>query len=290
MRPVTEGSRDASQGGDAALPEEPARPGDARPGDISLPATDPFLAQGDHDLDALAEHWRAAARLAPMSAEAMRGADRRAQALGVPGRLLMEHAGAAVAAAARALLHEAERTELGPVLVLAGPGNNGGDGHVAARFLAGWGVRSVVALVASDAPGTRDAAANWDRLDGLAGVDRLGAPTSRDVRRLGQDVEDASLVIDALLGTGVRGSLREPIRSAVELALRARREGVPVLAVDTPTAVDLSSGEPSDPVVHAHVTVTFHRPKLGLLTRAGSGLAGRVLVAPIGIPPAADRP
>jgi NAD(P)H-hydrate epimerase len=62
-----------------------------------------------------------------------------------------------------------------------------------------------------------------------------------------------------------------------------------VLAVDCPTAVDLSSGELSDPVVRADVTVTFHRPKTGLLTRRGAAVAGRVLVAPIGIPPGADR-
>jgi NAD(P)H-hydrate epimerase len=62
-----------------------------------------------------------------------------------------------------------------------------------------------------------------------------------------------------------------------------------VLAVDTPTAVDLTSGEATDPVVRADVTVTFHRPKVGLLTRRGAALAGRVLVAPIGIPPEADR-
>ena len=95
-------------------------------------------------------------------------------------------------------------------------------------------------------------------------------------------------MIDALLGTGVRGSLREPIRSAVELARNAREAGVPVLAVDTPTALDLSSGTPSDPQVRADATITFHRPKEGLLTRAGEALAGVVLVAPIGIPSAAD--
>ena len=64
---------------------------------------------------------------------------------------------------------------------------------------------------------------------------------------------------------------------------------MPVLAVDTPTAVDLTSGDPSDPVVRADLTVTFHRPKTGLLTKRGAALAGKVLVAPIGIPPAADR-
>ena len=64
--------------------------------------------------------------------------------------------------------------------------------------------------------------------------------------------------------------------------------GVPVLAVDGPSALDLSSGEPSDPCVRADVTVTFHRPKTGLRTRIGKALAGHVLVAPIGIPPEAD--
>jgi NAD(P)H-hydrate epimerase len=95
--------------------------------------------------------------------------------------------------------------------------------------------------------------------------------------------------VDALLGTGVHGPLREPIRSGVELIQRARRAGIAILAVDAPTAVDLTSGDLSDPVVRAHVTVTFHRPKTGLLTRRGAAVAGRVLVAPIGIPLEADR-
>jgi ADP-dependent NAD(P)H-hydrate dehydratase / NAD(P)H-hydrate epimerase len=114
-------------------------------------------------------------------------------------------------------------------------------------------------------------------------------PVARDVSILGQGIEKASVVVDALLGTGVRGALREPIRTAVELVRHARELGIPVVAVDTPTAVDLSSGEPSDPVVRADLTVTFHRPKTGLLTRRGAALAGRVLVAPIGIPQEADR-
>src|SRR5439155_27080140 len=96
-------------------------------------------------------------------------------------------------------------------------------------------------------------------------------------------------VVDALLGTGVRGMLREPIRSAVEVINLARAAMVPVLAVDTPTAVDLTSGDPSDPAVRADLTVTFHRPKTGLETRNGAALAGRILVAPIGIPLEADR-
>jgi ADP-dependent NAD(P)H-hydrate dehydratase / NAD(P)H-hydrate epimerase len=224
-----------------------------------------------------------------MTAEEMRGADRRAQLRGTPGRFLMEHAGAGVAAAARALLEDAGRWGKGPVLVLAGPGNNGGDGSVAARHLARGGARTVVVLVATESrPTTPDGAWAWDALGGLAGVERIHCAQARDVQMLAQGVERAALVVDALLGTGVRGELREPVRSAVDLARRARAAGVPVLAVDTPTAVDLTSGDASDPVVRADVTVTFHRPKVGLLTRTGKALAGRVLVAPIGISASAD--
>jgi NAD(P)H-hydrate epimerase len=252
-----------------------------------LPADDPGLAA--LTLDELELHWAVAAARTAITAEAMTGADLKAQALGVPGEELMEHAGTAVAAAARALVAFNAR-EGKPVLVLAGPGNNGGDGFVAARRLAEWGCPVIAVLVAAEErPRTPDAARNWKRLDEVEGVTKIHAPVARDVAILGQGIDKASIVVDALLGTGVRGVLREPVRSAVEVIRKAREAGIPVLAVDTPTAVDLTSGDPSDPVVRADLTVTFHRPKTGLRTRMGRALAGRVLVAPIGIPPEADR-
>jgi NAD(P)H-hydrate epimerase len=256
---------------------------------LPLPTADPLLSAPGPDLDGLAAHWASLSARAPISGEVMRGIDARAQRLGVVGEALMEEAGRAVAAVALAMLGRPDDRRPGLVLVLAGPGNNGGDGHVAARHLAAAGVRSVVGLVATGSrPETRDAAANWDRLEGIEAVERLHLAGGHDARLLLNGIERAALVIDALLGSGVRGTLREPIRSAVEVCLRARRAGVPILAVDTPTAVDPTSGVPSDPVVRADVTVTFHRPRSGLLTRAGARLAGRVLVAPIGIPPQAD--
>jgi NAD(P)H-hydrate epimerase len=253
-----------------------------------LPADDPGLF--DLDLRGLRERWAPTAAKPPMSAEAMIGADAKAQALGVAGERLMEHAGAAAAAAARALAIETDHWGKGPIVVLAGPGNNGGDGFVAARWLARAGAQVVVAFVAMEnRPRGRDAARNWDRLVRDPGVTLIHAPVARDIAILGQGIEKASIVVDALLGTGVRGELREPIRSAVRLINRARASMIPVLAVDTPTAVDLSSGQPSDPAVRADLTITFHRPKTGLRTRMGAALAGRVLVAPIGIPVEADR-
>jgi NAD(P)H-hydrate epimerase len=227
---------------------------------------------------------------APIGAEAMRGADKRAQAMGVQGTRLMENAGCAVAAAVKALAIKTDRWEKGPILILSGPGNNGGDGFVAARYLSRQGARVVAVLVGTEGrPVGKDSLRNWDRLDGETNVERIHTPVARDVIILGQGVEKAAVVVDALLGTGVEGPLRDPIRSAVDLIGRARRAGVPILSVDTPTAVDLTSGDLSDPVVQAHVTVTFHRPKSGLLAKRGSAVAGRVLVAPIGIPQEADR-
>jgi len=265
-----------------------SQPGAGRPSGRPLPADDPTLFA--LDLDGLAARWSEAAGRAPMTAAEMTGADARAQRFGVPGVRLMEHAGTAVAAAARALAEASGRLGHGPVLVLCGPGNNGGDGLVAARRLARAGLAVAAVLVSGDArPATPDAARNWDRLAGEPRVERIHAAVARDVAILAHGVERATVVVDALLGSGVRGALREPIRTAVDLCLRARAAGVPVVAVDTPTACDLTSGELSDPVVRADVTVTFHRPKVGLRTRRGTAVAGRVLVAPIGIPVEADR-
>ncbi len=257
-------------------------------GSVPLPADDVELF--DLDIRGLRRRWAGAAARGPIGAEAMAGADLRAQAFGVPGERLMEHAGTAVAAAAMALADATGRRGRGPVLVLCGPGNNGGDGFVASRHLAQRGIDVIAALVAPAArPRTADAARNWDRLGSEARVTRVHTAAPRELTILGADVDQASIIIDALLGSGVEGALREPIRGAVELIARARAAGVPVVAVDTPTAVDLSSGDPSDPVVQADLTVTFHRPKTGLRTRRGAALAGNVLVAPIGIPPEADR-
>ncbi len=121
------------------------------------------------------------------------------------------------------------------------------------------------------------------------GIVKVHAPVARDVAVFSQGIDKAAVIVDALLGSGVHGPLREPIRTAVDVIDRAHRAGIPVVAVDTPTAIDLSSGEPSDPAVAADLTVTFHRPKTGLLTRRGAAYAGRILVAPIGIPAEADR-
>jgi NAD(P)H-hydrate epimerase len=270
-------------------PEAGQAPTDAgRGSEPPLPADDPLIFEAD--LRALRARWAGRASLPAIGAEAMTGADRNAQALGVPAIRLMEHAGTAVAAAVRAIAVDTGRWGTGPIVILCGPGNNGGDGFVAARRLALAGATVIVAVLATEArPRNVASARNWDRIAGDIGITKAHLPAARDVLTFGQGIERAAVIVDALLGTGVSGPLRDPIRSAVELVNRASAAGVPVVAVDTPTSIDLSSGEPSDPAVRADLTVTFHRPKTGLLTRRGAAHAGKVLVAPIGIPPRADR-
>ena len=104
------------------------------------------------------------------------------------------------------------------------------------------------------------------------------------------------MIVDALLGSGASGPLREPVSTAVDIVNAARAHALAagrpfgVVAVDTPTRVDLTSGARSTPVLTADVTVTFHRAKAGFaLDREARRLAGRYLVAPIGIPPEAEE-
>jgi NAD(P)H-hydrate epimerase len=235
--------------------------------------------------------------------------DEAAQRLGLTADALMESAGAAVTEIALvelATLAEPLRGPGGPLapppltVVFCGPGNNGGDGFVVARRLAAAG-RSVTAVLVGDAGRISGAAAahNWGVLQAMASGGSLQlfvAPTPELLLQLRPRLSPASLLIDALLGSGASGPLREPISSAVDLlnAIRthALAAGRPcrVLAVDTPTRIDLTDGTRSDPVVAADLTVTFHRAKAGFaLDPEARRLAGRYFVAPIGIPTEAEE-
>jgi NAD(P)H-hydrate epimerase len=237
--------------------------------------------------------------------------DEAAQKLGLAQDALMEAAGAAVAEVTLAELARLAEEVTGPggplaaaplTAVLCGPGNNGGDGFVVARRLANAG-RPVLAVLVGDAQqigsGGSAAAHNWTVLQAMASAGSLElfvAPTPELLLQLRPRLSPAVLVVDALLGTGASGPLREPISSAVDLvnAIRthARAAGRPcsVLAVDAPTRIDLTDGSRSDPVVVADLTVTFHRAKAGFaLDPESRRIAGRYFVAPIGIPLEAEE-
>ncbi|NYT36597.1 NAD(P)H-hydrate dehydratase [Allopusillimonas soli] len=193
----------------------------------------------------------------------MSEADGQAIEQGMPGVALMEAAGAAVANAV------ARRWARQRVTVLCGPGNNGGDGFVAARHLrgAGWMVR--VGLLGAREMLTGDAAHHAALWDGPI------EPLSPAL------LEDAGLVVDALFGAG----LSRPIQGEAQAVLRAlARRDIPVCAVDIPSGVDGASGEVLGVAAPAALTVTFFRKKPGHLLEPGRSLCGALLVEDIGIP------
>jgi len=157
--------------------------------------------------------------------------------------------------------------------VLVGPGNNGGDGMVMARLLAeaGWDVR--VQAPGARAPGTPDGAL-MTQLAADAGI--AVSDVDLDALRRGGRV-----VIDALLGTGSAGAPRGPMADVVRAVCDS---GAPVVAVDMPTGLDADTGEAPGPSIGAVLTVAFAADKVGLHVEPGRGLAGRVVVADIGIP------
>ena len=202
---------------------------------------------------------KAAERL--LTVEAMRRVDAAAIAGGTAGLTLMDAAGAAVADRARALAPEGGR-----VLVLCGPGNNGGDGFVAARLLAGAGYRIDLRLLGERAGLKGDAALAAKAWTGPVGDAAAGMPA-------------ADLVIDALFGAGLCRDLEGAARALVEAV---NRSGIPVLAVDVPSGVDGNSGAVRGVAIEATETVTFVALKPGHLLQPGRTHCGGLRVADIG--------
>jgi ADP-dependent NAD(P)H-hydrate dehydratase / NAD(P)H-hydrate epimerase len=201
----------------------------------------------------------------------MRAADRWAiEERGVPGIELMERAGIGLARVT------ARVARPGPVRVVIGKGNNGGDGLVAARVLREDGLRVDVLSVAPLEELQGDARANLERLPGEP-------PAPFEPRAL----EGSAVVVDALLGTGFSGEPREPLAGAIRAI---GEQDAPVVACDVPSGVDASTGEVHGHAVHASVTATFHGSKVGLQVSPGKELAGDVSVVEIGIPRGARAP
>jgi hydroxyethylthiazole kinase-like uncharacterized protein yjeF len=213
-----------------------------------------------------------------LTAEEMRELDRRTiEEIGIPGVVLMENAGRG---AADLLCRRFSDLCPGPVLILAGKGNNGGDGYVIARHLLnrGWRVRTVVLADAARISG--DAAINLQALRRSGGEVIFSADAGRLSRILRQN-RDSRLVVDALFGTGLASEIGGPYATAIDWI---NASALPVLAVDIPSGVDATSGRILGRAVRADLTVTFALPKLGHALFPGAGLCGDLEIVDIGIP------
>lgn len=171
-----------------------------------------------------------------------------------------------------------------PIVAVCGTGNNGGDGFVASRHLAGYGARITIILLGSPSDiKSEEAKLNWGIVEKMRSIEILfGADVTAEVKGV---ISRADIILDAVFGTGIRGDIREPHASALR-AINANR-GAYVLAVDVPSGIDPNTGRMHDNCVRADATVTFHRAKIGL-PRARKH-TGPVHVEWIGIPPEAEE-
>ena len=204
-----------------------------------------------------------------VTADKMREADRRCiEELGIPGAALMENAG-------RAVFRE---IQAGPVGVVCGKGNNGGDGFVVARLalLAEMDVRVVLLARRDDIHG--------DALTFLRVYERLGghvieanAPDAAATAVHG--LSECAVLVDAILGTGVQGEPRGVARAAIE-----NWPDLPAIAVDIPSGLNADTGDAPGPCIRATTTVTIQYPKRGFEAPGAAAYLGRLVVADIGIP------
>ena len=195
---------------------------------------------------------------------------------GIPGVVLMENAGRGAAEWTRRLCGELEGRR---VAVIAGRGNNGGDGFVMARIFHGWGARVRTFLLSKRDKVGGDARINLEAALNM-GLEVVEIPDEARLDRL--ELGGADLIVDSILGTGLNSEVRGLYRSVIEAV---NDSNAFVMAVDIPSGLSADTGRVLGTAVRADLTVTFGLPKVGLLIRPGADLCGRLETVDIGIPP-----
>ncbi len=207
----------------------------------------------------------------------------RSEAIGVSKLILMENAGASLA---REIRQRFPNIEGRRIVFVAGSGNNGGDAMVCARHLASGGPKVMVFLLkSSESLKTSESSINWKILEKMPkSVDLYQNTFDEFVPKLVTAIEEGDIIVDGILGTGVKGELREPIPSIIEKINSSNGYKV---AVDAPTGLDPATGHVSNVCINADLTVTFHKVKAGLIGNLRE--TGEIVVASIGIPPEATK-
>lgn len=216
-----------------------------------------------------------------ISSAEMAAIDENCKFFGLSSAQLMENAGAGIANAVEKQFEG--NTKNVKVTIIAGKGNNGGDAFVAARHLqlknGNFNVRIILVGNSKDLR-TEESRRNWQILK-ACGYDMEEVADSSELRAREPILKGSDVIIDAIFGTGVRGKLREPEATAIDLINEANTAFV--VSGDIPSGLDPDTGE-SEKAVRANVTVTFHRAKKGLLKTDAKDYVGELVVAGIGIP------
>ncbi|MGC2422497.1 MAG: NAD(P)H-hydrate dehydratase [Candidatus Acidiferrales bacterium] len=215
-----------------------------------------------------------------LTAAEMREVDRlTTERYGIAGLTLMENAGTSVA---QFIEQHFPRLERRRIVVLCGKGNNGGDGLVAARHLLGMGAKPAVYLFADPGEMQGEAGVSLGRWPEASG--ELHVVLSADkMPGAKAAVASADLIVDALLGTGVRGPVEGLLREAID-AVNRRKRRQSVVAVDIPSGLVADTGEAQGAVVRADYTVAFTAPKVGMLLGSAATYVGGLVVRAIGSP------
>jgi hydroxyethylthiazole kinase-like uncharacterized protein yjeF len=214
-----------------------------------------------------------------VTAEQMRDIDRRAADAGLTTEILMENAGRAVAEETRKIVGSIAGKR---ILVIVGPGNNGGDGLVAGRYLAESGAEVSIYLCSKRPEGDENLALAQQR-----GIISARADQDSDFSRFNRLLVSSEVVIDAIFGTGKSRAL-EGVFKEVMTRIIAEKDKTPallIMAVDIPSGLDADTGAVDPSCPYADATITLGYPKPGLYNFPGAERAGRVIIADIGLPP-----
>ena len=210
-----------------------------------------------------------------ITVDQMYGIENKGHDMGFLKKFMMENAGAA---SVRRLVDRIGDVESKNILIFVGLGNNGGDGLVMARHLAGYNANvTVILLGTSDQIKTEESNWNWSILQKMPSV-KLLSGNSLDID------SKPDIIVDAILGTGISGEIREPYSSAINYI---NKSNCYKFAVDVPSGLDPQTGETANIYTKCDMTVTFHKMKQGIPKR--KDLTGELHAEKIGIPPEAEE-
>ena len=212
------------------------------------------------------------------TAEQMQELDRKAiESYRIPGIVLMENAGRG---ATDVIFNTFPDLQKKKIVIVAGKGNNGGDGFVIARHLLNHGI-SVKVFLLSDPKGLRgDAETNFHIFHRMKG-EVISVPSSKDYQKVRKDLEKVDLLIDGIFGTGLDAEVRGYYREVIDHLNTLQK---PIIAIDIPSGLDANTGKPLGTAIRASLTVTFGLPKVGHIVVPGPDYVGRLKVIDIGIP------
>lgn len=220
-----------------------------------------------------------------LSVEEIQAIDINCEYLGIKRLMLMENAGAEVS---RIIIDKIKPKRC--VTIVAGVGNKGGDGFVAARHLSRLGIEIIVILIGRpENIRSEEAKINWKIINELkSSIKTIVIEDTSQIDTIRELLMKSEVIVDAILGTGIRGLVKPPASEIIKIVNNAKENGAKIVSIDIPSGIDPNNGIPMGISVKADLTITHHKPKIGLMTKDGMKYAGEVIVSNIGVPPEAE--